>query len=138
MGHWLRWNWYRALKSAAYLVVAVFAIVVSRGHDIVTGIVIGVFILSRGMLYTSTALIGRAARDHLIDLRESTRRMCKVFGFEAIVLATLVILSLFSRFPWIALLPGLYLPVWVFLFLKTRKDYQKQPAGEYMHEGIFD
>ena len=138
MGRWLRRNWSLVFRGGVYLAVAVFIIAVSRNYDVTSGIVIGLFILNRGVMYTFVALVARAAKGHLIDLRESTRRMSKVFGGEAIVLTGLVIVSLFSKLQWIALLPGFSLVVRVFLFFKLKKDYQKQPAGEYMHKGKYD
>jgi uncharacterized membrane protein HdeD (DUF308 family) len=138
MGSWLRRNWPLVLRGGVYLAVAVSIIAVWRNYDVTSGIVIGLFILNRGVMHTFVALVARAARGHLIDLRESTRRMSKIFGGEAIVFTGLVIVSLFSKLQWIALLPGFSLVVRVFLFFKLKKDYQKQPAGEYYQKGKYD
>ena len=126
------------LHNGFFLALAVFLIVVSRDEAPIAGAVLAAFFLQRTVVHALIILIARAVRDQVIDLRESTGRMSTVFYGQAVVLVVLTVASLFSESPWLALLPGLALPVRVFAFLKLKGDYKRQPAGEYMHKGKYD
>lgn len=138
MGGWLKRNWYLVLHNGVFLAVAVFLVVVSWNVVPIAGVVLAVFFLQRTVVHTLIVLWARDMRDQVIDLRESNRRGSMVFSGQAAVLTALVVTSLFSEIPWLALLPGLALPVRVFVFLKLKKDYEHQQAGEYMHKGKYD
>ncbi|HET6456766.1 MAG TPA: hypothetical protein VFI02_20380 [Armatimonadota bacterium] len=138
MGRWLRRNWYQLVKNGVFLAVAVTIIVIGREYNPLGGVVLGLFMLQWSAANTLIVLTGQAAEGHVIDLRDAARRMFLVFSGQGVILGILVIMALFSKIKWLALLPGLPLPLRIFLFFKLKQDYQKQPAGEYMQKGKYD
>ncbi len=135
---WLRRYWAFVLRIVIWASIAVGTGIVLIPLDVKSGIALVLFFIQMGLGSGFLGLIGKSYHQQLIDNKEASRRMWMVSSTQMAVLVAIAVLLLFSADPLSALLPVVYMPVRVFLALKSHQLYKQEASGTLFQKGRYD